>query len=476
MAYEKLNDKFLKLNGKFITRTLHNNFVYEINVDSLVTYLPTVYPNTYPYTYDFWVKWGDGTVEHYTQTEVDLAIPTHTYVSNGVYRITIFDGVFQKINFAGSTQLINVLSWGDMGYVDFNASFQNCTNLLTANGGTANVMNLVTDTSSMFAGCTSLTSVILPLELPLVTNMDYMFNSCNITSPLVFPSIPSIIYVSSIQNLLYFATFNSIQFLSIYIADLTDAFQSSTINTLILSELPNATDLTRLVVNTNNLTSVTLPVNLPNVIYMRSIFQGCVTLTSVTMPKYIPNLQNIQDGFSNCSSLLSCTLPEYLDNVNNMQSIFLGCTNLTTITLPLNMFNINNIVSVFSECNSLANLINLENFGSTTTEIDASVTFYKTTSLLSISMNAMLARIDIYGDSGTPNGTTSIRLTNTGSTFSSTSPQINIDYCSLDGAALNILFGDLPTVSGKEISIIGNPGIATCDTSIATVKGWTVTV
>jgi len=71
--------------------------------------------------------------------------------------------------------------------------------------------------------------------------------------------------------------------------------------------------------------------------------------------------------------------------------------------------------------------------------------------------------------------TTSIRLTNPGSTFTGSSPQINISYTSLNAAALDLLFGDLPTLTGKYINITGCPGASTCTRSIATAKGWSIT-
>lgn len=51
---------------------------------------------------------------------------------------------------------------------------------------------------------------------------------------------------------------------------------------------------------------------------------------------------------------------------------------------------------------------------------------------------------------------------------------ITITDCNMSASALNTLFGDLPTVTSKTITVHGNPGAATCTTSIATGKGWTV--
>jgi len=47
--------------------------------------------------------------------------------------------------------------------------------------------------------------------------------------------------------------------------------------------------------------------------------------------------------------------------------------------------------------------------------------------------------------------------------------------CKLDASALNDLFTSLGTASGAQtVAVTGNPGASTCDTTIATAKGWTV--
>ena len=50
------------------------------------------------------------------------------------------------------------------------------------------------------------------------------------------------------------------------------------------------------------------------------------------------------------------------------------------------------------------------------------------------------------------------------------------ENCSLSDLALNYIFSNLGTPSSPQnIVVTGNPGAATCDTSIATAKNWTVT-
>ena len=92
-----------------------------------------------------------------------------------------------------------------------------------------------------------------------------------------------------------------------------------------------------------------------------------------------------------------------------------------------------------------------------------------------ITIASRLAKIGIFGISGALLKVSSIRLTAAGSTYTGTSPQVDVSYTSLSASSLNTLFGDLPTVSGKTINITGASGAATCTKSIATGKGWTVT-
>jgi len=131
---------------------------------------------------------------------------------------------------------------------------------------------------------------------------------------------------------------------------------------------------------------------------------------------------------------------------------------------------------MFYNCYSLRIINNLEYLGSQTSASDFT-NFLRDAQAITgtLTIASKLSRIGIYGQSGHNLKCTGIRLTNGTSTWTGSSPQIDVSYCSLDATALNTLFGDLPTLSGKTIKITGNPGASTCDTSIATSKGWTVT-
>ena len=136
--------------------------------------------------------------------------------------------------------------------------------------------------------------------------------------------------------------------------------------------------------------------------------------------------------------------------------------------------NATEMASAFNSC-TVKEIIGTEYLGSRTSDVNGTDMFSLCANLTSpIIMYAKFTKFGCYGTSIRRQPITSIRLMNPNSTFSGTSPQIDVSYNSLDATALNTLFGDLPVLSGKTIKITGNPGAGTCDTSIATSKGWTV--
>jgi hypothetical protein len=123
----------------------------------------------------------------------------------------------------------------------------------------------------------------------------------------------------------------------------------------------------------------------------------------------------------------------------------------------------------------LKHLTNLEFLGSRTQDCNWTNIFYRCENLAqSLTIGAKLSKLSIGGNSTVPLPITGIILTNATSAFGGSSPQVDVQYCNMNASALNALFTSLPTVSGKAIKITGCPGAGTCDTSIATNKGWTV--
>ena len=200
----------------------------------------------------------------------------------------------------------------------------------------------------------------------------------------------------------------------------------------------------------------------------------CRELQACTIPSFA-SCSSTSDMFYNCHSLSSVTLPSSWGNVMYANSMFQYCYSLSSVTLPSSWGNVMYANSMFQYCFSLRTINNLEYLGSQTNASDFT-DFLRDAQAITgtLTIASKLSKIGIYGQSGHNLKCTGIRLTNGTSTWTGSSPQIDVSYCSLDANALNTLFGDLETVTGKTIKITGNPGASTCDTSIATSKGWTV--
>ena len=140
-----------------------------------------------------------------------------------------------------------------------------------------------------FAGCTSLTSVVIPEG---VTNLEDTFNGCT--------SLTSVNIPDSVTNL-------------------KSTFYGCT-----------------------SLTSVVIPEGVTNLEYT---FYGCTSLASVVIPKGVTNLKYT---FYGCTSLTSVVIPE---GVTNLVYTFFGCTSLTSIYIPRSVTEIDYFT--FNNCSAI---------------------------------------------------------------------------------------------------------------------------
>jgi hypothetical protein len=224
------------------------------------------------------------------------------------------------------------------------------------------------------------------------------------------------------------------------------------------------------------LSSITLPTSWGSVSNISYMFSSCYALSSITLPTSWGSVSSISNMFASCYALPSITLPTSWGSVNSTSAMFYSCYALSSITLPTSWGSVINTSNMFNACYSLKLINNVNYLGSESVECNFT-DFAKDCEFLQtdISIGSLISKIGIYGAAGFVLKVDSIRLTNGNSTFGGSSPQVNVSYTSLDATALNTLFGDLPTLVGKTIVITGATGAATCDTSIATGKGWSVT-
>lgn len=125
--------------------------------------------------YNFIVNWGDGNTD--TITEGDQAERIHTYATGGTYTVTI-TGTIEgwQFNYGQDCEkLTSITNIGQLKLGNEGAYFAGCLNLTTI-GGTFDLTG-TTNFSSMFDGCSSLTSVngIGSWDVSAVTDMNSMF-------------------------------------------------------------------------------------------------------------------------------------------------------------------------------------------------------------------------------------------------------------------------------------------------------------
>jgi hypothetical protein len=152
--------------------------------------------------YNFSVDWGDGMREIFNQTtssNEDFAGLTHTYSNPSVYSISITQNTvngFPKLFFNGSNntsstnddvKVIDITQWGSPNWTSMFDAFEGCSNLsAVATDGGASTLSGVTDFTSTWNNCTSLTAFPL-IDTSKGTNFGSTWANC--TSLTAFPLI-----------------------------------------------------------------------------------------------------------------------------------------------------------------------------------------------------------------------------------------------------------------------------------------------
>ena len=199
----------------------------------------------------------------------------------------------------------------------------------------------VKDMSSMFWGCSALTSLDLKnFNTQNVTDMSVMFSGCS--------GLPSL-------DVSHFNTQN--------VTSMFGMFSScSGLPSLDLSHFntQNVTDMDGMFYRCSGLTSLDVShFNTQNVTDMRAMFSGCYGLTSLDVSHF--NTQNVTDMgrmFSFCSGLTSLDLSHFnTQNVTDMDNMFSDCSGLPSLDLShFNTQNVTDMGGMFSGCSGLTSL------------------------------------------------------------------------------------------------------------------------
>ena len=299
---------------------------------------------------------------------------------------------------------------------------------------TINLPAAVTNMTSMFSGCTSLTTVSLS-NTAAVTNMTSMFSGCTSLTTVPFFNTAAVGNMTSMFNgctsLTTVPLFNTAA-----VTNMTSMFNGCrALTTVPLFNTAAVGNMTSMFSGCTSLIAVPL-FNTTAVGNMTSMFSGCASL--ITVPLFnTAAVTNMQTMFSGCAALT--TVPLFnTAAVTGMSQMFLNCTSLTTVPL-FNTAAVTQMAQMFNGCTSL-------------TTVPALVT--SSASFASMFLNCFsLARIQAKDFNFT----------------------FAVALCKLSAAALDEIYTNLPIAVGQTITVFGNYGIVGDNPAIATAKGWTVT-
>ena len=359
-------------------------------------------------------------------------------------------------------------------------------------------------TSYMFSGCTAFASVTLPVSWGSNATTAYMFNNCaclrSVTLPASFGSVLTTTYMFD-----YCYALTAVSGLTSWGSNLNASYMFDRCSALTSVSLPTAwgsvTNVAGMFYNNSILPSLTLPsswgmVQIANAMFINcqaldsillpvswgsltnanNMFQQCASLSAIALPSSWGNLSLVSGMFQNCYKLASFTLPSSWGSLTNTSWMFASCYSLSAITLPVSLgSSLSNAASMFNSCYNLKTINNYAFAGSNL--VQANLTdFVKDCDFLQIAISngSLLSNFGLGSTTTNKSKINSVRLTNPGSLFVGNYPEIDVSYSDLSAAALNLLFGDLPALSGKTIKITGTTGAASCTRTIATAKGWAV--
>ena len=249
--------------------------------------------------------------------------------------------------FGGCSSLtsLNLANFNTEQVTDMGSMFGGCSSLTSlnlANFNTSKVKNM----SDMFSGCSSLTELNLSnFNTGKVTNMSYMFNKCSSLSEINISNFNT----SQVEDMgLMFYNCSSLKKLKLHSFNTEKAENMSAM-------FGGCSSLKEL--NLSNF-------NTERVKDMHDMFWACSSLTVLNLANFnTSKVKDMSDMFSRCKSLTSIDLSNFnTEKVRGMYNMFYGCSSL--ISLNLSNFNtgkVTNMSYMFYGCSSLISL-DLSNF------------------------------------------------------------------------------------------------------------------
>ena len=280
-------------------------------------------------------------------------------------RVTNMSSMF---SFCSSLTSLDLSSFNTSKVTKMNSMFSNCSSLTSLDVSNFDTSN-VTKMYSMFGDCNSLTSLDLSnFNTSKVTDMNGMFAYCR--------SLTSL----DVSN---FDTSN--------VTNMSTMFSScSKLTNLDLSNFntSNVTSMRQMFYYCSSLTSLDVSnFNTSNVTNMSTMFSSCSKLTNLNVSNFdTSKVTNMYDMFRYCSSLTNLDVSNFdTSKVTNMSSMFSSCSKLTNLDVSnFDTSKVANMDSMFAYCRSLTSL-DVSNFD-TSKVTDMSDMFYYCSSLTSLKL------------------------------------------------------------------------------------------
>lgn len=349
-----------------------------------------------------------------------------------------------------------------------------------------------------FNGDINLVDLTLPTSMALQTNLEYWFVSTGLTRLLLPSNMPAL------TTMLY--TFRYSKIREVIMPDVSPLLWKLeyTFADTLIQEVA-IKDCTTLSLNNTFYNAVELiSVNYPtswSCSYLSATYSNCKKLIKAGSNNNYEVVFNLTDGSylsnpiggtyyikklifngsanlatslssltqSNVYALEECILPENMNGLTSFNGNYTGhCASLKKLGLPLSMSNLAGSIGLLSTgAKNVEEITTCNNWGSNVLNFGIGATAYK------------LKRFDqpaLRTTSLSIAGTSSIQgaLEYVDVDWSYLTQNVDLRYNNLSASEIDRIFTALPVLSGKTISINGNPGAATCDRSIATAKGWTV--
>ena len=269
----------------------------------------------------------------------------------------------QKITFGDNFDTSNV--------TDMSSMFEKCSSLTSldvSNFDTSNVTNM----QSMFSSCSSLTTLdVSKWDTGNVTNMGYLFAYCKKIDKLNVNNFDTS-NVTNMQNM--FSSCSSLTTLDVSNFDTSNVtnmqnmfYSCSSLTVLDVSkwDTSNVTDMSWMFRNCSSLTTLDVSNwDTSDVTNADSMFYGCSSLTTLDVSKWdTSNVTNMQSMFHGCSSLTVLDVSKWdTGNVTNMGYLFAYCEKIDKLNVSnFNTSKVTKMYGMFEYCSNLKS-IDLSNF------------------------------------------------------------------------------------------------------------------